>query len=217
MARSGEGLGYNNVNTAVPASLAKAGSTQMTVASASLSVNNPLEEYCSGGSFSPIIAPQFSGTGYVTAMDSTNESSTAAAFVNTIAGGIPGGSLQSTANWVTYPQQATNYSTQGNGPNLYCSATGRALAVRSEYNILPQMNGYPDGPNCMQLTSPRVQNQQWTYTTMPTQGYSPKNPYATTYGTPGPAVNNFMAVTPSPCGVSGYIKPVTPEFCLGTN
>lgn len=130
--------------------------------------------------------------------------------MNTVSGGIPGGSLQTTANWLTYPQMGTNYATPGIGPNIYCSATGRALAVRSEYNVLPQMNGYPDSPTSYQLTSPRVQNQNWTYTTMGSQGYNANNPYTTTYASPNPAVNNFLSISTSPCGVSGYIKPVTP-------
>lgn len=170
-----------------------------------------------GGGFSPTMAPQFSGTGYIAQMDDTNVSTTEAAFCNTIMGGTAGGTINSATNWLSYPATGTNYATPGSGPALYTSQTGRAMNVRSEYLLGPMMNGYPDGPNTLPLVAPQVKNQTWNYANMTTQGFNPNNPYQTTYSNSLPSVNNYMPLTPQPCGVSGYAKPYTSEFSPGTN
>jgi hypothetical protein len=85
---------------------------------------------------------------------------------------------------------------------------GRAMAVRAEYNLAPQNNGYPDAPTSIPLIAPAVLNQTWNYGTMGSSGYAPSNPYQTTYNKQQPSVDNLMAIAQTQCGISGYTKPV---------
>ena len=117
---------------------------------------------------------------------------------------------------MTFPDLGTNYATPGQGPVIYTQTMGRAMAVRSEYNLGPQNNGYPDSPTSLPLNAPAVMNQTWNYNTMTTTGFSPSHPYQTVYGKQPPSVNNFLSVNQTPCGLSGYIKPITSEFSTGT-
>jgi hypothetical protein len=69
---------------------------------------------------SPVIAPQINGAGYFGYYNGTNNGSD----YNSSYSGLSGGSFQSAANWITYPQTSADL-------NTYTSATGRALCVRS--------------------------------------------------------------------------------------
>lgn len=122
-----------------------------------------IHEMSTNGGMSPISAAQYTGSAYLAATDPTNTHTTSAAFTNTAAGNTTGGNWKSTSNWVSYPNTSTNGATSGSGPNLYTSQMGRAIAVRAEYNMAPQNNGYPDTPSSLPLNAPAVLNQNWTY------------------------------------------------------
>lgn len=126
-ARSGEGLGYNNIQTSQPVSSVRPTQFALGTAAGMTGLNAAIQYQTAG--FSPIIAPQYSGGGYMAA--DTDTSSGFATMINTVQSGLTGGSFQSLGNWVTFPNSGTNGKTSGNGPNIYSSQTGRALAVRA--------------------------------------------------------------------------------------
>ncbi len=169
--KAGEGIGYNNIPTNVPPILAmtKTGQTSIDVPWSRSSTNQTfLIENNNIGTFSPVITPQY-GPGYTSTI-SSNVPDSGSTYSNTISSGLAGGAFQSMTNWLTIPFD-TNWL------DTYTKSTGRAMSVRAEYNLAPQMCGYPDAPYSVPLSSPQVLNQKWQYSTMNSVGYNPQSPY----------------------------------------
>lgn len=127
---------------------------------------------------------------------------------NSIQSQFQGGSYQNSSNWISYP-------VYGDVLDSYVKGAGRAMGVRSEYNLLPQLSGYPDSTTSFPTSAAFVKNQSWLYSTMKTQGFNPQQPYQTYYPTSAPNLVNGsgtnignLPVTTAPCGLSGYTKPI---------
>ena len=105
---------------------------------------------------------------------------------------------------------------------------GRFNAVRSEYATNLLAPNYPDIGTSYIHTSPGIKNQTYTYINCKnnntTSGYNPKAPYLpwidtkTYYNNINPTtLENNNITTPNICGLYGYQRPISGEFCRGTN
>lgn len=125
--REGEGLGYTNVPTFAPGILARGGTGTVGIDPgfnpSDSKQPSSIVEYNQSATFSPIIAPQFSGSAYQGYM-AYNDAGSNITMSNCVMSGLSGGNFQSSTNWVTYPFNKDL-------PEAYTGGMGRALCVRS--------------------------------------------------------------------------------------
>lgn len=155
-----------------------------------------------GNAYSPTLCPWNGGTSIISPENAGYN-------VINLAGTIQ--SHQSITNPLVFPQ----VNAPGNWLAGKCSARGRFANLRSQYKYFCNKNSYPDSVQSFPLCAPYVKNQTWDYSNFTSGiGFNKNNPYQLEFSSQSDSWGgtNF---TNNGCGITGYSKPLSPDFSRG--